>query len=355
MGTASTAIGLLPDYNAIGVAAPLLLVLLRAVQGFAVGGEWGGASLMAVEHAPRGKKALYGCVVQMGASAGLLLANGIFGLTNFLTSNEQFMSWGWRIPFLLSAVIVIAGYFIRRGVSESPEFEQVKRVGAEKGIPLLAAFREHPTAFLRIFGARFGELVGFYVVTSFLLAYATNSLGLSRGLILTATLVAAAGGLIANPLFAMLGDRVGWNRVYMGGSLVGVFAAVPLFWGVSTGLPIVVILVIALYVNVSHDSMVSVQQPLFAQMFGVGNRYSGAGFASQLASAAIAGTAPIIAIFLVRADNGGWTYLAGFLIVASLISVVAARTAPSGLEQHDAAPGIAATGHDAETASSTVT
>lgn len=330
MGGASTLIGLLPTFDAIGVAAPILLITLRAVQGFAVGGEWGGASLMAVEHAPRGRKGLYGCVVQVGASVGLLLANGAFGIVDAITSDEQFLAWGWRIPFLISAVIVVAGFIIRRGVAESPEFQQVKLQGAEQKVPLWSAMKAHPMAFVRIFGMRFGELVGFYIVTSFLLNYATTGLGVSRSLILTATLVAAAGGILANPLFAMLGDRIGWNRMYMIGSAIGVVAAVPLFWGVATGIPVIVIVAVAFYINISHDAMVSVQQPLFTEMFSADTRYSGAGFASQVASAIIAGTAPLIAIFLVQANGGGWAYLAMFLIAASLISIWAAASAPAG-------------------------
>ena len=205
MGGASTLIGVLPTYSQIGMAAPALLVLLRAVQGFAVGGEWGGAVLLAVETSPRGERALRGSVVQTGAFIGLLLADGIYLILTYSMSAQAFDTWGWRVPFLISVVILTLGYWVRRGVLETPLFEQVKKRGRIHKLPLWSALKKHPGAFFTIIGMYIGPNVVTYIVLTFAISYAKNRAGVSDHAMLLASMVAAGGGLITIPLAARWG------------------------------------------------------------------------------------------------------------------------------------------------------
>src|SRR5437588_5624166 len=214
MGGASALIGLLPTYSQIGIAAPILLVTLRAIQGFAVGGEYGGAALMAVESAPPGEKALRGSVVQSGAFLGLLLANGAFFLFASNLSDDAFKAWGWRIPFLLSVVILAVGYWVRRSAQDTPEFEQVKQAGKVVKIPLLSAIRKQPTSFFIIIGLYLGANVATYTVLTFAIAYGTVYAHVDKRVLLIATMTAAAVGLVTIPLAAKHGDKKGYLRVF---------------------------------------------------------------------------------------------------------------------------------------------
>ncbi|WP_211903284.1 MFS transporter [Saccharopolyspora erythraea] len=333
MGTASTLIGVLPTYGSAGIAAPVLLVVLRAVQGFAVGGEWGGAALMAVEHAPDGKKGLYGSWVQVGASGGLLLASGLYSLSAALTTPEQFMAWGWRIPFLASAVVVAIGFVVRSKVEETPVFEEARCRGDEPKMPLLAAIRDNPRGFVLIFLMRLAELVSFYVVTTFALSYATTHLGVAESVMLTGNTLVAALGIVVIPLAAALSDRIGRRRVFLGGAAAGVVLSVPLFWGMQSAVPALIWLAAIGVINLCHDPVVSVQQPLFTEMFGARFRYSGAGVGYQVAGALGGGFTPLVAGVLVNASGGGWTLVALFLALSCGASLVAglmmAKDAPA--------------------------
>lgn len=322
MGLGTAAIGLLPTYGQVGVLAPILLVALRFIQGFAVGGEWGGAALMAVESAPEAKRGFFGSFVQVGASIGLLIATGLVAIVNALTTNEQFVAWGWRIPFLASIVVVAGGYMIRRGVNESPEFvHEVKETHKEVKIPLIEALKRHPSAFLKIICMRLAELVGFYTVTVFALNYGANH-GIPRAHLLDATLAIGVVAIFLIPAMGALSDRIGRRPVYVIGALVGVLGAFPLFWAIESQNIFYVILAFVLVANFCHDPVVAVQQPLFTEMFEPSFRYSGAGFAYQLASAVAGGFTPIIAATLVIRNGGGYTYVALFLAGACLISMV---------------------------------
>jgi MHS family shikimate/dehydroshikimate transporter-like MFS transporter len=328
MGLASTLIGVLPTYGSVGMLAPVLLVILRAVQGFAVGGEWAGAALLATEHAPGAKKGLYSSWVQVGASGGLLLSTGLVTLMSGVTSEEQFLAWGWRIPFLVSLVIVAAGWVIRMKVAETPTFDKVKEEHVVAKAPLLGAIKENPKAFLLIIGMRLSELVGFYTVTVFALSYATKDLGIGKSTMLTANMIGAVVSIAAIPLFAALSDRIGRRPVFIGGAVAGVVLAFPFFWGVETTTPALIWLMAVLVINLSHDPLVSVQQPLFTELFGPRFRYSGAGVGYQLASALGGGFTPLIAASLVVAAGGHWTYVALYMMGASVISVIAGLAAP---------------------------
>ncbi|MDM7486741.1 shikimate transporter [Rhodococcus sp. CSLK01-03] len=331
MGSATALIGLLPTFASIGWWAPVLLVALRAVQGFAVGGEWGGAALMAVESAPPKKKALYSSGVQVGYSVGLILATGFVMLMSSVTTDEAFAQWGWRVPFVASIVLVAFGLWVRSSVAESQEFtEKVEEIEAELGersrkrIPLLEALTQHPKAFLQIIGLRFVELFSMYIVTTFALSYSTNELGMERSFMLNVGLLVGALGMVTIPLFAWLSDRYGRRRVYMLGSALGAVCAFPFFAMLEGGSMIGTVVFAVLLVNIAHDMVVSVQQPLFTEMFGAEYRYSGAGVGYQVASAVGGGFTPFIAAALVTVSGGSWhlvaVYLAGGCVISGLIA-----------------------------------
>ncbi|ETT28250.1 permeases of the major facilitator superfamily [Rhodococcus aetherivorans] len=331
MGSATALIGLLPSFASIGWWAPVLLVTLRAVQGFAVGGEWGGAALMAVESAPPKKKALYSSGVQVGYSVGLILATGFVMLMSSVTTDEAFTQWGWRVPFVASIVLVAFGLWVRSSVEESQEFtEKVERLEAELGeqsrkrIPLVEALTKHPKAFLQIIGLRFVELFSMYIVTTFALSYSTNELGMERSFMLNVGLLVGALGMVTIPLFAWLSDRYGRRRVYMLGSALGAVCAFPFFAMLEGGSMIGTVIFAVLLVNIAHDMVVSVQQPLFTEMFGAEYRYSGAGVGYQVASAVGGGFTPFIAAALVTVSGGSWhlvaVYLAGGCVISGIIA-----------------------------------
>ena len=329
MGLSTACIGLLPSFDAIGWWAPVLLVILRAIQGFAVGGEWGGAALLSVENAPAGKKAFYSSGVQVGYGVGLLLSTGLVSLISHYTSDEQFLSWGWRIPFLLSVVLVLAAWWIRNGMDESIEFEQqakAKNVTTTKraALPVLEALKSHPGAFLQIIGLRLCELLTMYIVTTFALNYSTNNLGLPREQFLHIGLCVGALSCLTIPLFAIVADKYGRKRVYITGALVGAASAFPFFMALEAHSVAGIIICSLLLANLAHDMVVCVQQPVFTELFGASYRYSGAGVGYQVASVIGGGFTPFIAAALVTYSNGVWHSVAIYLMGGCLLSALVA-------------------------------
>ena len=323
MGVSTALIGLLPTYDSIGWYAPLALVVLRALQGFAVGGEWGGAALMAVESAPEGKKAFYSSGVQVGYGVGLVLATGIVSILTHTLGNDAFMSWGWRIPFLVSIVLVLVAAWIRSTMEESDEF--VKKVGIHgertEKIPVLTALRNHPESFLLIIALRMAEMFTMYIVTAFALAYSTKNLGMSRDLFLNISLLVGAVSCVTIPFFAILADRIGLKRVYLTGAIIGLLSSVPFFIAMEARSIVWIVIFSVLLANIAHDMVVSVQQPLFTELFGAEYRYSGAGVGYQFASVVCGGFTPFIATALLGVD-GTWHAVAAYLAGGCLLSVI---------------------------------
>jgi metabolite-proton symporter len=328
MGLATAAIGVLPTYSSIGVAAPILLVVLRLAQGLGVGGEWGGAVLMAVEHAPKGKRGLYGSFPQMGVPAGLFGATVIFALVQSLTSEAQFMSWGWRVPFLFSVVLVGVGLFIRMRIMESPAFQQVKESGTEAPKPIVDVIKTQPREVLVAMGMRIAENGVFYIFTVFVLSYGEKTLNLGKTTMLTGVAIAAAIGLITVPLWGSLSDRLGRRKLYMAGAVFSLLFCFPFFALVDTKQPVLVWLAIVLGVNVGHDLMYGPQGAYYAELFGTRVRYSGASLGYQLASVLSGGFAPLIAAALLAANHGSPTLVATYMAVMGVITVVATYFAP---------------------------
>mgnify|MGYP002621584660 CR=1 FL=1 len=339
MGSATFLIGVLPTYDQIGVAAPAMLVFLRFVQGFGVGGEWGGAVLMTVEHGHRGRRGLYASWVQAGVPAGLLLATGVFNACTLLPESA-FMSWGWRIPFLLGIGLLGVGMFIRLQVFESPLFAEVRDRQKQAGLPVLEVLRQYPRNLLLAMGARFAENGSFYVFTVFILSYATEQLSVSRTVVLNGVLIASAVQFFVIPVFGILSDRIGRRPVYLCGAAGLAAFAFPFFWLVDSTSNGLIILAIVSGLIV-HAAMYAPQAAFFSELFGTSVRYTGASIGYQLASPLAGGLAPLISMALLEWAGGRPWPVAIYLIVLSAITLVsvwlAAETHRAELGEHRAA------------------
>ncbi len=329
MGVAAFMIGLLPTYEQIGVLAPILLVLLRVFQSFGVGGEWGGAVLMAVEHSPPGRRGFYGSWPQMGVPAGLLLGTGVMYLFATLPE-EAFLAWGWRVPFLFSIVLVGVGLYIRLAIEESPVFQRVRQTDATARMPIVDVLRTYPRSVLIAIGLRFAENGAFYVFTVFVLTYVTTQLGLPNSLALLEVMIAVAIELFTIPFFGSLSDCLGRRPVYLFGAGATLLFAFPFFWFVNTGVGVFIWLAIVLAL-VEHAAMYGTQGAFFSELFGIRARYSGASLGYQLASVFAGGLSPIIALTLLSWSGSYWpvALYRCFMALVTLAAVFFA-TEPSG-------------------------
>ncbi|TCJ20277.1 MFS transporter [Rubrobacter taiwanensis] len=326
MGIATFLIGLLPTYAQIGIWAPILLVTMRILQGLAVGGEWGGAVLMAVEHSPPGRRGFYGSWPQMGVPAGLLLGTSALYIFAALLPEEAFLAWGWRVPFLLSIVLVGVGLYIRLSISESPAFRRVRESRTEARMPIIDVLRTYPKSVLIAMGLRVAENGSFYVFSVFVLAYATQQLGLPNSMILAGVMIAAAIQLCTIPAWAALSDRFGRRPVYLGGAVFSLLFAFPFFWLVNTSVNVLIWLAIALALAGGHAAMYGPQAAFFSELFGTRVRYSGASLGYQLASVFAGGLSPFIATALLAWAGSYWpvaVYL-GFMALITIVAVVLA-------------------------------
>jgi metabolite-proton symporter len=300
MGAATVLIGLLPTYDAIGIWAPVALIVLRLVQGFAVGGEWGGAVLMAAEHGDAARRGFWASWPQAGVAAGFLLSAGMLAAINALLSEADFLAWGWRVPFLASVVLVLVGWYIRNRVAESRLFEEaIEAAETPPKLPALEVFRERPKAVLLGAGLRVGENISYYILTAFSLTFLVEISAESRALALNALLIGAAVQFFAIPLFAGLSDRIGRRWVYAFGGFglaAWSFALFPLLASGSSAL-IVLALVVGL---VLHGAMYGPQAAMIAELFPTRIRYSGASIAYQLTAIFAGSLAPIVALWLYR-------------------------------------------------------
>ncbi|MFI1368127.1 MFS transporter [Streptomyces griseochromogenes] len=331
MGGATFAIGLLPTHATVGSAAPVLLTTLRLVQGFALGGEWGGAVLLVSEHGDARRRGFWAAWPQTGAPAGQLLATGVLSLLTAVLSDDAFGAWGWRIPFLLSGVLVIVGLWIRLSVDESPVFKEAleraesRRAGAPEKLPLVSVLRQHWRDILVAMGARMAENISYYVITAFILVYATTSAGVSKQTALNAVLIGSAVHFAVIPAWGALSDRVGRRPVYLlGAAGVGLWMF-PFFSLVDTG--VFGYLVLAVTVGlVLHGAMYAPQAAFFAEMFATRMRYSGASIGAQFASVAAGAPAPLIATALLS-DYGSSTPIALYVIAAAVLTLIAVGVA----------------------------
>ena len=328
MGVATFVIGLLPTYHSIGVLAPILLVSMRFAQGIGVGGEWGGAVLMAVEHSAGKNRGFHGSWPQMGVPAGLLLSTVVFSICSSAFSEEEFLVWGWRLPFLLSVVLIGVGLFIRLTILETPAFLEQKQHADVPQPPITMLLRNYPRNVLLGIGMRFAENGTFYVLTVFVLSYGESYLRVPRSTMLTGVILSSFIGLFSTPAFGALSDRVGRRPVYLGGALFTMFFAFPFFWLLDTCSPLLIWLAIVLGVNLGHDAMYGPQAAFFSELFGTRVRYTGASLSYQLSSVFAGGFAPLIATGLLAkfGSAGVAAYVAAMALITVVSTLLAAET-----------------------------
>jgi MHS family shikimate/dehydroshikimate transporter-like MFS transporter len=325
MGLGTVLIGCLPTYEQIGIWAPILLIALRFIQGIGLGGEWGGAALMVLEHSPPARRGFYGSLVQVGFPLGLVAATGAFALVSKMPEAE-FMAWGWRVPFLLSIVLVLVGYVIRSKVEESPVFLHMKARKELSKMPVVDAVLKHPRSFFTAIGLKISEVSWVYILTVFIVLHATNNLHLPKSLILDGILYAAIVELATIPLFGLLSDKIGRRPLYILGALATMALAFPLFMLLDTKDPVLIIFTLITALSLGHGMMFAPEATYFPELFGANVRYSGASFGFQVAAAVGGGLSPILATGLM-AYFGGTTGVSIMLLVLAAITLLAALSA----------------------------
>jgi metabolite-proton symporter len=322
MGLATTLIGVLPGAATWGVAAPLVLILLRLLQGIAVGGEWSGSVLLSMEWGNQKRRGLMGSWPQLGVASGLILGTGFLTLVSTSTSEAAFTAWGWRIPFLCSLVLVAVGLYIRLQILETPMFAKVIKEKSVKKAPVLEVIKKHPKEIILSALIRMSEQMPFYVVTAFVLAYLTDEdHGYSNDFVLIGTLIAAAVEFVLLPFFGHLSDTVGRKRIYMtGAAIMGVWGFV-YFAMLDSGVAWVVFLALCLGL-IPHAMQYGPQASLIAESFPTSLRYGGAGLGYQLASVVAGGPAALVATFLIHEFGTGYA-VAAYIAVSALITLAA--------------------------------
>lgn len=325
MGLSTFCIGLLPTYASIGVLAPVLLILLRIVQGIGLGGEWGGASLMVLEHAPADRRGFYTSFVQLGFPIGLVLATLVFALVAKLP-DADFASYGWRIPFLISIALLAVGTFVRWRMPETPVFEGMKMRENLSGNPVGEAVSKNTRAFLIAVGLKLSEVSWVYMLTVFVVVYATTKLDLPKQMVLDAVIYAALLELVSLPLFGWLADKIGRRPLYILGALFTIGFAFPLFWLVESKSTVLIFAAVMIAMNFGHGMMFGPESCYFPELFGSRVRYSGASFGFQLSAAIGGGFAPMLATALVG-YFGGTSGVSVMMIALALITLVAALAA----------------------------
>ncbi|MFE0149097.1 MFS transporter [Nonomuraea sp. NPDC059007] len=333
MGVATFLIGVLPSFDSVGILAPVLLVTLRFIQGLGLGGEWGGAVIMTMEHGDQRRRGFNASWPQVGVPAGYVLATALLTVLSLTLTNEAFLSWGWRVPFLLSGVLVLVGFWVRRRISESPQFAEIDTKGAKAKMPLLEVIRTHPRALLSAFTARIGVDVAFYTFTAYILVYITTTLGMDRSVGLNAVLIGSALQLFLIPAFGALSDRVGRRTVYLAGvvaAAVWVFAFFPLLETRSFPL-IALAAVVAL---ITHAAMYGPQAAFIAELFSTRLRYSGASMGYQVAGIVGGALAPIVALKLFDTYKSTLA-VSIYVVIALAITAFGLAIAPSAHDQDE--------------------
>src|SRR5215831_10916954 len=327
IGIGTTAIGLLPTYAQIGYWAPLLLVLMRVIQGLGAGAEYGGAVIYLVENAPAHRRGFWGSFAPLGVSIGNLLAAGAFALVTPLP-REALMSWGWRLPFLASFLLILVGIFVRMKVTETPVYtEAVVARGKVERNPAMEALRRHPRNFMVVLGARLAENGLGYLFPVFGLSYVINTVGVPRADALSALMLAFVIELFTLLGFAALSDRIGRRPVYMFGALAGIALAFPFFWMVGTKEWIMVALAFILARAVVTAAMFGPQAAYFAELFPPQRRFAGFAFARELGSLLSGGPAPFLATALVSV-SGSWWPVACYAALLSALTAIAIWAGP---------------------------
>ncbi|WKW39877.1 MFS transporter [Enterobacter mori] len=322
MGGATVTIGLLPTYDMIGMWAPALLILMRIIQGMGIGGEWGGALLLAYEYAPEKRKGFFGSIPQAGVTIGMLMATFIVSLMT-LFSEEDFLSWGWRIPFLLSSILVLIGLWIRKDIDETPDFQKVKQSGQVAKAPLRETLKHHWREVLIAAGLKVVETAPFYIFSTFVVSYATTTLTYQKSQALEAVTLGALVATIMIPLMGLLSDKIGRQRMYAVSVFVLGLFIVPWFMLLNTGTTWGIVLATVIAFGVLWAPVTAVLGTLCSEIFSANVRYTGITLGYQLGAALAGGTAPLIATGLLAKYDGDWVPVAWYLAVTVVISLIA--------------------------------
>ena len=321
MGLATFAMGLMPTFATIGVWAPILMVVLRFVQGLAVGGEWGGAVLMATEHAGGKRRGFFGSFAQIGSAVGGLMSTGMFALLTWRLPEEDFLQWGWRVPFLLSIVLVLVGLFIRLRIMESPVFAKLKESRQVLKVPVVELLRGDLRNVLLAAGLYCAHGILFYAMTVYTISYATRAYGLAQNTYLIGVTLAGFGQLFTIPLLGALSDKVGRRPVMIFGTLFIMAFSIPLNFMITSAVPVLMWAAVVVSICVGHNSVYSPTAALYSEMFPAHVRYSGASLGYQLGGA-IAGFVPLVAASLVGAAGGAYWPIAALIALGGLVGFV---------------------------------
>ncbi|PZX34473.1 shikimate and dehydroshikimate transport protein (putative); MFS family transporter [Cupriavidus phytorum] len=324
MGVSTFLIGLVPTYDSIGILAPVLLLLLRVLQGIGLGGEWGGAVLMAYEYAPAHRKGFYASLPQIGLAIGLCLASGVVALLSLTLTDAQFLSWGWRVAFLISAAMVFVGMYIRLNVKETPEFAVIKQRNAETQIPFVDMMRRYPGNIVKGMGARYIDGVFFNIFGVFSITYLTQTVNISRTQALVGVMAAAIAMCFFIPFFGHLSDRIGRTRVYFWGSLITALSAFPAFWLMlnSGGNTMLLWLSIVVPFGILYAAVYGPEAALFCELFDARVRYTGISFVYQFSGIFASGITPIIATALLKSGGGQPWQICAYVAFAGLVSAL---------------------------------
>jgi len=324
MGAGTFLIGLVPSYDSIGIWAPISLLLLRLAQGIGIGGEYGGGMVMTVEHAPPEQRGFYSSLVHIGVPAGFLIPIALLGILSTQMSEEAFLSWGWRLPFLFSIVLVALGLFIRFQISETPAFKRIQEQGETAALPVVEAVRDHRYNVILGTGAKIAESGLFNIYAVFAITYCVNSLGLPRQTILNGVLVGCALECLTLPLFGALSDRIGRRAVYIGGLLFQVALAAVFFAMLDSGNTTSIWLAIALGLAVGHGSVFGAQGAFFSELFPARIRYSGLSLVQQIGPILGGGLSPLLATTLIAEYPGNTAPIAVYMALMAVFSAVCA-------------------------------
>jgi MHS family shikimate/dehydroshikimate transporter-like MFS transporter len=326
MGVGTFLVGCLPGYGEWGTLSPVLLIVLRLLQGVGLGGEWGGAVLLMVENAKPRRRGLFGSLVQSGAPFGVLTSIAAFGIVSSSMSNEAFVSWGWRLPFLISIVLVFIGLWIRLRIAETPVFQNFQKQAEAQRAPLKQVLIEHPRMVITAVALKVSEISWAIVGAVFSIVYVTQKLHLPRGFALEAIQIAAFVQMLVSPLYGWISDRIGRKPIYIVACLFSMAYAFPMFWLMDFGSQWAITLAVLIAIGVGQGIMFGVGAALMPELFPTGVRYTGASLGFQVGAALSGGFSPLIMASLFNASGGGTTGISLYLIALAAITLIATLT-----------------------------